>query len=1050
MGSSMESQEQQPSLESLNVDGNVSLLSSPNASTPEQPNDDAMDLFLNQVADYNSQHLNLNHHDANNNHCAVMDPSQVLLHHHHQQQHQPKMESAAHSLDGLCLENQHLLNVDGTSKPALETSSDGGSSSVATTTTTTQQQQQKPKGKGKESNGGGGLLNAFANPLLHAIPVLARNCLNFEDFLAQAALQGQNGLLGPKMQKADNYAAPDKLMLDPTKESFSGKVGSPWHIRVLGLPSSGAKSRVETQIKVCIQLVNSNNELANEFSHLRLPEHMVAKEKLKRKHQKGDDRSALVESKVLRLEAAVVCDSHPDNEIIMCTSCVHRERKRLKRKRDNKVARAANKEGNAAKLAALFANDLPNLEDEEVMAQERRKILLFNCSEYIEFNEGEATLPTRVTCYCRHHSEKIGFRIVFTVKDSQNHVLATGRSPPIMITDDHKSSKVQTAAAAVATANNAAAAARKRTRSEFDVPEVPSSVKRKALNDGETDSGVSSPSPIVSAPPTPTSQGDDVPSSPKRKQQHHNGSIATSSPSNHSSSGAQSFLSHQPSQSSSFSNNIQQIPQGELFDFLHSEDINMDHLLQAPSTTVPESSHQASVSNSSSSSSTNTTQRHVPLQSPFSAPLYRSRRTNGVNGMGCSQQQQQWQASNLYARMQQKNAMMERTKSSNLPKLHRLIPSEGPIYGGAEVTVLGANFYEGLTCMFGENPAMPTHCWSANTLLCILPPAANAGPVVVSFKEHPLMLEGQDVVLFTYFDESDRALMELALQVVGLKTMGRVEDARQIAMRIVQGDHGNSSNKDNSTTTTTNNSNNNNTNHHDALSLQTPRVGYRQMLTTKAAMAVYENARALCIGGRLEDQVIAALVSAMDYYNDELSLTNGNQHSLLHLATICGYGRLVRVLVKLGCDVNQPDHNGFTALHFASWTGKVDIVQALIAKANLQARNIMGKTAEKMALDAGHAHVVEVFKRMPRRTTKKNTRRRRSHQLNKGEDDDETVRIPLSDFIPSEAVETARAVLPTRLNNMLSTFYTFSINTSCVKNLGNAVGQVYNFMLDPF
>lgn len=610
-----------------------------------------------------------------------------------------------------------------------------------------------------------------------------------------------------------------------------------------------------------------------------------------------------------------------------------------------------------------------------------------------------------------------------------------------MITDDHKSSKVQTAAAAAAAA--ATAAARKRTRSDFDVPEVPSSVKRKALNDGETDSGVSSPSPIVSAPPTPTSQGDDVPSSPRRKQQQ-NGSVATSSPSNHSSTnGAQNFLSHQPSQSSSFSNNIQQIPQGELFDFLHSEDINMDHLLQAPPTTVPESSHQASSSNSSNSSSSTSTQRHVPLQAPFSAPLYRSRRTNGMNGMGCSQQQQQWQASNLYARMQQKNAMMERTKSNNLPKLHRLIPSEGPIYGGAEVTVLGANFYEGLTCMFGENPAMPTHCWSANTLLCILPPAANAGPVVVSFKEHPLMLEGQDVVLFTYFDESDRALMELALQVVGLKTMGRVEDARQIAMRIVQGDHGNSNNKNNNTTTTSNN----NTNQHDALALQTPRVGYRQMLTTKAAMAVYENARALCIGGRLEEQVIAALISAMDYYNGELSLTNGNQHSLLHLATICGYDRLVRVLVKLGCDVDQPDHNGFTALHFASWTGKVDIVQALIYKANLQARNIMGKTAEKMALEAGHAHVVELFKRMPRRTTKKNSRRRRSHQL---KEDDETVRIPLTDFIPSEAVETARAVLPTRLNNMLSTFYTFSINTSCVKNLGNAVGQVYNFMLDPF
>jgi hypothetical protein len=82
----------------------------------------------------------------------------------------------------------------------------------------------------------------------------------------------------------------------------------------------------------------------------------------------------------------------------------------MKRKRDNKVARAVNKEGGAAKLAALFANDLPDLSNDNVMAEERRKILLFNCSEYVDFSNGEATLPTRVTCYCRHHSEKVGFR----------------------------------------------------------------------------------------------------------------------------------------------------------------------------------------------------------------------------------------------------------------------------------------------------------------------------------------------------------------------------------------------------------------------------------------------------------------------------------------------------------------------------------------------------------------------------------------------------------------------------------------------------------------
>lgn len=95
---------------------------------------------------------------------------------------------------------------------------------------------------------------------------------------------------------------------------------------MLGLPETGAKSRVETQIKICLQLVDSSNNLTTDWSHLRLPEHMVAKEKLKRKNQKaGDDKLAMLESKVLNLEAAVVCDGHPDNEIIMCTSCVHRE-----------------------------------------------------------------------------------------------------------------------------------------------------------------------------------------------------------------------------------------------------------------------------------------------------------------------------------------------------------------------------------------------------------------------------------------------------------------------------------------------------------------------------------------------------------------------------------------------------------------------------------------------------------------------------------------------------------------------------------------------------
>lgn len=44
--------------------------------------------------------------------------------------------------------------------------------------------------------------------------------------------------------------------------------------------------------------------------------------------------------------------------------------------------------------------------DEE---EERRKVVIFNCAEYVEFGAGETVLPTRITCYCRHHKERKGF-----------------------------------------------------------------------------------------------------------------------------------------------------------------------------------------------------------------------------------------------------------------------------------------------------------------------------------------------------------------------------------------------------------------------------------------------------------------------------------------------------------------------------------------------------------------------------------------------------------------------------------------------------------------
>lgn len=101
------------------------------------------------------------------------------------------------------------------------------------------------------------------------------------------------------------------------------------------------------------------------------------------------------------------------------------------------------------------------------------------------------------------------------------------------------------------------------------------------------------------------------------------------------------------------------------------------------------------------------------------------------------------------------------------PQIHRLIPASGPTHGGIEVTVLGANFLPAHRCVFGDTVAASTQMWSESTLVCLLPPSATPGPVVVSFEGIPLGViggvsgtgaDGRGLQLFNYLDNSDRAL----------------------------------------------------------------------------------------------------------------------------------------------------------------------------------------------------------------------------------------------------------------------------------------------------
>lgn len=95
-------------------------------------------------------------------------------------------------------------------------------------------------------------------------------------------------------------------------------------IRVLGVPSIGAKSRVETQIKVCLQLVAPSGS-SSDWTQLRIPEHMLAsRDRQKRSRAAGSDMDAEQDG-ILDLQAEVICASEPSRQVMVCATCMQRE-----------------------------------------------------------------------------------------------------------------------------------------------------------------------------------------------------------------------------------------------------------------------------------------------------------------------------------------------------------------------------------------------------------------------------------------------------------------------------------------------------------------------------------------------------------------------------------------------------------------------------------------------------------------------------------------------------------------------------------------------------
>ncbi|KAF9580656.1 hypothetical protein BGW38_002608 [Lunasporangiospora selenospora] len=193
-------------------------------------------------------------------------------------------------------------------------------------------------------------------------------------------------------------------------------------------------------------------EAAKRWKQLRLPRPLIAKEKHRMEKFNGRDKS-LPESDILTLEARLVCDHDMEKLLECCDNCIGRERKRAHRRKETQKLIPGGSSilasipifGAVKNAGTLSPEDESNpptpTEPHEYLAWERSRIMVFSSTEYVDISSGQCLLPTRITCYCRHHNEKVGFRIQFTARDSAGAVLTSVLTNPVMMMDDHKSGK---------------------------------------------------------------------------------------------------------------------------------------------------------------------------------------------------------------------------------------------------------------------------------------------------------------------------------------------------------------------------------------------------------------------------------------------------------------------------------------------------------------------------------------------------------------------------------------------------------------------------------
>ncbi|GAV53517.1 hypothetical protein ZYGR_0AK00190 [Zygosaccharomyces rouxii] len=649
----------------------------------------------------------------------------------------------------------------------------------------------------------------------------------------------------------------------------------PYQLDISGLPEV---SRVENQIKLEFRISPPVKQCM-----IHLPTDCIARHKF---YLEKDISTYPQEfqDQLLFAEAFLLCSSN-DKTTYVCTRCVKREHRRASRR----------KSGLSDNM--LWCNN------------ENRRAIIFNNKQVFVATGSEADskkfeLTARVVCYCRHHKSPDGFKILFVLKNSKGEVLAKTVSGNIMIMDK---------------------------KPQLNSSESIVNAQSNATSNDNVDSGVDTATEVFSNAnfggfPRNTSASDINSNSNNNNNTNFVANSGAVSVDLESASGKYFSMDELSPPAGGFGmvdNRRDSYNRGNASDHLVARGV-------MPSPT--------SMSEEGSESYLSTVDRRRtsgPLGSGSAAYArsknYQRKRPRHEGAMDDGEDGGSWSGSSVgvvsgkqVVTNKPATKVPTQTTQEDCPSIQRVIPSQGPINGGIEITLLGSRFKDGLIVKFGENVALSTQCWSETTMVTCLPPASHTGQVLVSVMNptgasNDTASEPQisNQATFTYLDDTDRQLIELALQIVGLKMNGKLEDARNIAKRIVGND--------------------------DSPEMNSPTLSTGSNNAGGPIQNAFDNKLMYS-----DENLLVRVIRSLNV-NSNLSMCDSLGRTLLQLASLKGYHTLCSVLIKKGARVDDRDSFGFSPLHFACVGGDTKVIRLLLqCKADPIARAHNGVSCKQL------------------------------------------------------------------------------------------------------